>query len=531
MSCKKVFSEDYLKLFLKREGKVVLVKNFSNIWLLTAVLSATLAAIAFSNGSLIFLEDKMKDPFINWVDIRNDDQSKAFSELEMELSDWENAEKYHYRDYEYGYEFSYFFFSKDTPDHEYLKCRFFTRLNTELVSAILSDDNVVNGWAVNSIDDIPDNTIGVILTHSAMTALGYEEAPAYIDLYAYSTGADELCIPTYDNRGRAPLPVLGVVKRLPGNVDMISSSRVYEQNWNNVKTFNLNKVSYASSLCYFVPSEVDICQFESDLQAALEGSTAVPFRIDDEGFYPEEQFSFKNRIVKGNDVSYATYVRILTDSLNIEYPAIKQANESIMAKYASQDVHRLYPYVFDEGFSSTGAYLSVHFENLDEIRAFQDFVNGFGVEIEMAQINAKENFNSVRVMAEVLSWAMILFAIICILLFIINLLQSYFQKVKRNIGTFKAFGISNGELIKVYVIIIAFLVVVASVISVCFVFIVQGALPLFGVMKEGTYNYLSLYSAKTVCSLVIILVSSLLAVYRLMSKMLKSTPGDLIYDR
>ena len=55
------FSGDYLKLFLKREGKIVLGKNFSNIWLLTAVLTATFLAIAFSNGSLLFLADKMKD--------------------------------------------------------------------------------------------------------------------------------------------------------------------------------------------------------------------------------------------------------------------------------------------------------------------------------------------------------------------------------------------------------------------------------------------------------------------------------------
>ena len=58
------FSSDYLKLFLKREGKVVLGRNFSNIWLLTAVLTATFLAIAFSNGSLLFLSDKMNDPFI-----------------------------------------------------------------------------------------------------------------------------------------------------------------------------------------------------------------------------------------------------------------------------------------------------------------------------------------------------------------------------------------------------------------------------------------------------------------------------------
>lgn len=525
------FSGDYLKLFLKREGKVVLGKNFSNIWLLTAVLTATFLAIAFSNGSLLFLADKMKDPFINWVDIKNDNQNKAFTELEAELGADINAQTYHYKDYEYGYEFSYFFFGKNDSEHEYLKCRFFGQLNTELVSAILSEDNVVNHIAVASIEDIPDNTIGVIITEKALSSLGYDRAPAYIDLYSYSTGADSLGIATFDNRSRAPLPVLGVVKRLPGNVDIISSSRFYQQNWNDIHTFNLNKERYASSLCYFVPGDVDLVTFKTDLKNTLEQYTSISFRIDDEGFYPEDQFSYKNHVVKGTEEYYANYIRIVTDSLQIDYQAIKATNDDLLRRYAEKDVHRLYPYIYDEGFSSTGAYLSVHFEDLNAINAFQSFANRFGVEIEMSQINAKENFNSVRLMAGVLSWAMIAFAIICILLFIVNLLQSYFQKVKRNIGTFKAFGISNGELIKVYLIIMAVLVVVSTAISFVLVTFVQYLLPLVGVLKDGSYNYLSLFSLKTWCSIVIIVLLSLYTVYRLMSNLLKCTPGDLIYER
>ena len=523
---------DYLKLFLRREGIVVLGKNFSNVWLLTSILTVTLLAVAFSNGSLIFLEDKMNDPFINWVDIKNDNQDSAFANLEAALSDDQNALKFDYKGYEYGYEFSYFYFGKEGGDHEYLKCRFFTQLNSELVDAILKDDNVVNGWKVESIYDITENSIGLIITEKALNSLGYTEAPAYIDLYSYSIGAEELGIDTYNERARAPLPVLGVVKRLPGNVDIISSSRFYEQNWNSIYTFNLCKEDYAKSLCYFVPSDLDVAEFEADMTSALSECTDVEFVIDTEGFYPDEQFSFKHRVVKGGQENYATYVRmIVTDTLEMDYFAIKAANEKVMDKYACHDVHRLYPYMYDPVSSSTGAYLSVHFNNLNTISDFQSWVNEFGVEIEMSQINAKENFNSVRLMAGVLSWAIIFFAVICILLFIVNLLKSYFQKVKRNIGTFKAFGISNKELIVVYLLIIGFLVGVSLIISFVIVLVIQELLPVFGIMKEGVYNYLSLFSIKTTCSMFIIIVSSLFLVYRLMSNMLKATPGDLIYDR
>ena len=56
---------DYFRLFVRREGKVVLGKNLSNLWLLTGVLALTFFAIAFSNASMNYLSYKMNDPFIN----------------------------------------------------------------------------------------------------------------------------------------------------------------------------------------------------------------------------------------------------------------------------------------------------------------------------------------------------------------------------------------------------------------------------------------------------------------------------------
>jgi predicted lysophospholipase L1 biosynthesis ABC-type transport system permease subunit len=87
-------------------------------------------------------------------------------------------------------------------------------------------------------------------------------------------------------------------------------------------------------------------------------------------------------------------------------------------------------------------------------------------------------------MANILSLAMILFSIVCIVMFIVNMLQSYFQKVKRNIGTFKAFGINSNELIGVYVLIIFAIVMIAVIQSVAFVWIIEILLDAF----DSTYD-------------------------------------------
>ena len=146
-----VLKNDYFRLFVKREGKVVLGRNCSNLWLLTSVLTATFLAIAFSNASLDYLSYKMDDPFINWVDIKNEYGEGDFYGLEYALDSEENRVKFHYHSYQADYSFSYMFFMKDKLNAQYLKCRFFQNLNTPLVEAILSAENVVRDWRVKDL--------------------------------------------------------------------------------------------------------------------------------------------------------------------------------------------------------------------------------------------------------------------------------------------------------------------------------------------------------------------------------------------
>ena len=186
----KINIPDYLSLFIRREGKIVLGKRYSNIWLLTAVLTATFLAIAFANGSLNYLNYKMNDPFIKWVDIKNENNAAAFDRLEQMLGDSLLAKKYHYRNFSYDYEYSYYFFGKEDSVQVYLKSRFFDVKNKELIEAILDEDNRVIGLEPSEVHDISDNNMGVFLTEKALARMGYAQAPSYVDLYQYSAGAE-----------------------------------------------------------------------------------------------------------------------------------------------------------------------------------------------------------------------------------------------------------------------------------------------------------------------------------------------------
>lgn len=518
---------EHLQLLIKRESKEVLGKRCINLWLLTLVLTAMFISIAFSNGSLNYLSYKMNDPFTNWVNISNGYGASDFSRFQSAIESAEIQQHYGFSDVQADKQFSLSFVGADNRIH-YLQNRFFGSLNSDLVKAILSDDNVVGGCAM-PFDRITDNTVGFIITEDVLHKLGYnaENIPAYIDHLSPSEGADTLGVKLIEGRfAKAPVPLLGVVKRLPGNMDMIAARYFFEQYNNDIKyPFDLNNLNYQRSLLYFADGTVTQDQM---LEAA---KAAAPDSLKNRITIARDQYdSFKQLNAWKDGEIYALYL----DNINsLPMQAVQDIAAGIATTFdGNADVKRIFDYVGSDHPLAEYDFLSVNFSSLDSIRAFETYAkDNFNVQIEMSQVTAKENFNAVSVMANILSWAMIVFSIVCIIMFIINMLQSYFQKVKRNIGTFKAFGISSTSLVSVYALIIVMIVVAATVISLCLSWIVQELLPQMGVMKDGEFNYLSLCSMKTAWSAIIVIVSTLVTVRLVMGRLLHITPGDLIYDR
>lgn len=526
MNIFELLKNNYFSLFVKREGKVVLGKSYSNLWLLIGVLTATFLAISFSNASLRYLRHKMDDPFINWVDIKSEfGERNAFVNLEAALNSDDVKEEYHFRKHQADYIFNFYFCGREGDNLRYYKIRFFQNFKSnDLVHSILDDDNVVSGWKIPDEDwedYLDENTVGVVMTEEAMRQLGYKEAPSYVYYYSAADYADEFGFDMFPNGYTAsPIPVLGVVERLPGNVDMIANAYLYQQLMNqNDYPFCMDRREYGETIRYYVPENVDVEKFKQYIDKVI-------------GKYPDSSYSVSDWFWLNEILPFRKGQFISIEPENVDFQELKAINAEVLEQYAEEDVHRIFDNEFSYYSSDETSFVSVHFEDLDKIREFEEFVHKeFGIRIEMAQINAKENFNAVSTMANILSWAIIVFAIVCIILFIVNLLQSYFQKVKRNLGTFKAFGMGNYELISVYTLIMAATIIMSIFVSLATVWFAQGALDVLNITRDEIFGYLSLWSGKTISAILIIVFASVFTVYSVMYRLLRSTPGDLIYDR
>ena len=521
--------KEYLILLIKRESKVVLGKYYANLWLLTAVLLATFISIAFSHGSMLYLNEKMNDPFTMWVDIYSGDKNSRgyFDEFREALLEEEVMNRYGFSEVQTDIYSPYMFYNIRDKETHALRCRFVENISGPLINKILEEENLVNACRI--AQSLLDNsTLGFIITEDVMKKLGIspDSIPAYINFASYAKGADYFGFDNFchNKEGKkvdapAPVPLLGIVKRLPSGMDMIGSYNYQLQRSKN--NLQLTKEDYHRELYYYVEDNIE------------------NFKRCVEGVIPD---SLKRTldVIVCNDIKQlkswrnGNIVRVYVgDKINSPTSLFVDIDRKILSTYPSSKITRIYNYQKSNssGIGEQFDYLSIQFKDLNSIKAFEQFAKKFAVEIEMSQVNAKENFNSVTTMANVLSMAMIAFAIICIVMYIVNMMQNYFQKVKCNLGTFKAFGMSSMRLIGVYVLIIVMVLLVAIITALLLTYGIELLLPVFGIMKDGTANYLAVWNTKTALSVVVVLLSTIMTIFMVLNKMLGRTPGDLIYDR
>lgn len=521
----------YLKLLITRESKEVLGHHGTNLWLLTLVLVATFASIAFSEGSMRYLRDKMEDPFTNWVSISkstddNVTSDETFNAFRDSLYDESNMVRYDYKSVLTS-QYSHYTMVGVGKKNDYLSARFFEQLNTKLIRTVVDEGNLVEGCRLDTTL-LDDKTMGVIITLNAAIRLGYDEKhlPAYISFLAYNNGLDSMGVELFQNEYfPVALPVIAVVRRLPNNAQMLSGNFLYEQLRNGGDTapfhFPSHYEEYLRQLTFFVANGQEDA-FKDFIQKAVPDSLRNTLNIyDDVGEEYRVMRTWKPgnlyKIDFGDGSTPLTSYQAVANAIETEF-----ADRSLMCRVFSLDTKDV-P-------SPRSMFLSVEFNSLKHISEFESFAKRHHIQLEMEQVHSKQNFNAVTTMASVLSAAMVIFSIVCIIMFMVNMLQSYFQKVKRNIGTFKAFGMNGVELIQVYILLLIAIVCTAVLLALAITYCIQLLLPAIGIEKEG-FNYLSLWHTTTYIATTVILVATVCTVIFVMSRMLSQTPGDLIYDR
>ncbi len=518
-------SVDFAYLFFKKEGRVLMGKNFSNFIFLLIIFLITFFALGFAKGSLRYLNEKMNDPFIKWVSIDIPYvQADELPEIMRQLKEDTLAKKkYKYRSVTGYRSFSLRFWDvrKNDAASEDMKGRTID-LGNPMLKVILKDSNLIYGR-----EFLQERELGLIVTSKLLKKLGYEHKSPYL-IMAFPDKST-----TEDKFREVPLPIIAVVRELPGKNDFFATTYFFQQRQMALTTYNPFDPTLPPGIAFLtIEKDKRAHELKDKIKQLLKEdpkynhlAPIVDIQPYDYSFFPCYQINVGIK----PDTSVALRDRI--------YHAL--ANDK---KIRGFSFTRYADYTTTVTMDSVANFwldkLVVEFTSLDKLKDFNDYLQAtHKMRIDMGQVKALENYNFISNLTQIISIILMIFSVLSIILFLTNLLRNHLDRIKMNIGTFKAFGIHHRSLEKIYLSIIFSVILIAIVISyvvnmtVGSMGAVRLVLILFKSPMEAGENYFDLVNQWTITSLILILVASYFALKHTTRKIFTQSPGDLIYDR
>lgn len=524
---------DFKKVFFENEYKMLVGAKSRTIFTLLTILFLTFLALGFAVGSLGNLQQKMDDPFTNWinVDISSEETANQANEIFERYNAPEMKEEFLFRNSGGFVRFNLFFFQKDFLPYSYradtLYRGFWGRtIDTKgaLFKTMISENFGNKVWTDTTLqtDSIALNSCQIIITYEMMTLLGYN-SPEDI---GYIGVQHERRIPGYPELNKnmyLPLKVVGVVKELP-DVDFVCLPNLYNA-LNDKRYMNGRKNCRKELISENEEGNTKIqllCENGSDL-TAIERMAMVFFGTENLAVDLNSEIYSNRRTWSLIDLSFMPAEVPSMDSIQafIDY----SKSEIPVQEYSRLDCEKE---ACDEvGFQNLH-YLAFHFERLDKVKDFQqDLLDEFNVEIDMTQIIAKNNFAVVSRLTYVISMILLGFGVLSILLFVNSLLRSHLYKVRSNLGTFQAFGLNNKFLVGIYMkIILSFLLL-----SVFVAFVMSAAVDFVEDYFYDLESRFDIFNLWVLGAIFLLFFSSWFLSRSTINNILGDTPGNLIYGR
>jgi len=527
----------YRKLFLRKEGKTLFGKRNVNLIVLVTILSFTFLAIGFGNGSLNYLDVKMNSAFVNWLPITipfgksGEDFTK---ELKKDLNNRNLKEQYKYQNVTMYAESPMFALKPSINDYYRVKARSVDVANdSKLIKEdILSEKNVIVGKKGGFKNE---NDIAVIVTQRFLTDFGYPENTTHINLqYSIKDTASN----KYIDIG-TPIPIRAIVHELPGKYGMIYTT-YFLQAWINDRSDNFNILTKNKTIEFFYANESK----EKAEQLKNSIKNILKLNSDFKQFSPEIYLKADTEsFVNGYHLEIEFLPNLPNHETSLKFENLIKSDPQIQA--FKNDMKRVYNFDYQAGNFKEPTYdqISIYFNKLDKVRDFStyfyDKYNKKGasadiIEVDISKVKEKENFNFLSNVTSIISYLLVVFSTIAVGLFLYNLLKLHLLKVKMNIGTFKAIGLSDKEAKSIYFNIIMFFICLSITIGLVIASIIGLALDKIlseNLAVEKGINYFKIIDVNTFITVLIIFITSTIIVRSTINNILSKTPGDLIYNR
>lgn len=506
---------DFVILFINKEGKELLGKRYKNFIFLILILLLTFISISISNGSLNYLDKKMNDPFVNFINIKIPyGLSSQIGTIQYKLNHDSILKQKYNCDNAQGHNRLFLnFLCKNKKKCFQIEGRTIG-INDPILKKIFKEYHIEGRTFKDNMD------IGLIVTEKFIKNYNYSKKTSHALL--------SLPIDPENNIDTiVPIPIIAIVKALPGLNEFAVSHFFYTQKRLSYGGNPFNPM-HTKKIKFFVDCDsTNAYNFKNKIITIFKNTKYKKY-------YPEVD------IYKNNE-SFITGYNIQISLFRADSKVLQTISNNLKTNNELKKYHFIQ--IYDYNFNTNEDYkgydiLSINFNNLDNIQNFKEYIyKKYKLEIDMAQIEKMENYNFITKLTRILSIALIFFSVLSICMLVSNILSSHLEKIRMNIGTFKAFGINNQTLQKIYIIIISLFISVSIIISIFLSWLfglINGfrlLLSLFVNKLEPDETYYNLFDVWTLISILTIIVFSFIVSYISANKILIKTPGDLIYRR
>lgn len=483
----------YYGLLKSKEYLAFKGRNSINQVILILIITLSLGCIGLALQIYYSLQEKMSNPFTNWVDLP---VSVGFQDSVKTMEDHvmrdEKTNQFYLNSIvEYNQRLQAIF-EPNLQHKNYLFLRSM-QYDEDLFRKFTDLSNIVYG----KYDDSWTGEIcKIIITEELFKSSEY--------VWDERNGL-KIALPFRDST--ILLDVLAVVKDIPNLADIVCSAEMMNLLSNPVDESKFYRTGNISEVTFLLQNKIE--QFDDDI---LSGNSLESFEINPVLLYGERVF----------------YLAKLNFRDYLDYPSKDSIMKYLILKSGGivEDLIDWECVAGNRNFNRP-QFLAFNFSKLDRIRDFKDhLLKNYAIPLDISEVDDKENFALVSKLAISAILSIILIGVMCLVIFMYFLIKSHIESVKQNIGTFMAFGLSQSLIIKAYLTVIIKLML-SSTFAAVFILLLFN---LICQLLVGKYFILVFHILIFIVTFLFILVGFIIG-NLLISKMCRNTPGNLIYNR
>lgn len=515
-----MFNNILNKAFIRPELKHLSGKYYSNMLLLVLILVFSMSCLGIGKSIMTYMSKKMESPFISYIYVNVPSGYDVSLDSATVNATFRTAVQSEYDDYK-----QYFsILSEPKADYRTIKsCKVVSsnevvKTKQALIKRTESDDPLISfmktkGILPNKFSFTPNypGEIGCVVKESYLKELGYEDLneASYLQVLQSNKEYGDF----YN-----PIPIKYIVSSLPDGIDILMGNGAFNicEDWRGIHP----------QLC---------CVPEQNIKGVVIPSEKNNHK--DFVFIPAS-----SNVKPPTFSSIPTYISRFKPFVAGDIYPLKEDPNYFMDNKLNNDLIFIYDYYELSSLAGkpdeiSKEIYSVKFnpEDLTKVADFNSFLTDyFGLKIDMRVIEDKNNFNTMNKITQILSYSLILLSILSIVVFKTSLFTTHISQNRKNLGTLKAFGIANNEVIKIYSYICMFMIIVSFALAFVISRLIGGTIVIllsewFGIAELNDISYRSYPFLELVTYFIILPL--VMVIFKLFKSLNDTTPGDLIYDR